>query len=80
MAVDDGLRDVDELSIPLTRLSAEQLECLLFFDRVAFHQDSFCPFGDGAASKRSFEVVVFRKAQQDDLDRVCQAAGSSSSI
>jgi hypothetical protein len=80
VTVDDGLRDVDELSISLACLRAEQFERLLFSDRVAFHQDSFRPLGDCAPSERSFEVVVFGKTQQDDLDRVSPRGRWSSSI
>jgi len=56
VTVDDGLRDVDELSISLACLRAEQFERLLFSDRVAFHQDPFRPFGDRAASEGELAV------------------------
>ena len=49
-------------------LSAEELERFFLSDRMAFHQDSLRPLGERTAAESALEVLVFRKAQQDDLD------------
>jgi hypothetical protein len=56
-------------------LRAEQLERLILSDRVAFHQDSFRTFVS-ARRPNAPSVVVFREAQEHDLDAFRQAAGS----
>ena len=70
VSVDDRLRDVDELPIAVACVRAEQFEGLILFDRVAFHQDPLRTFGEGAPTESSLEIVVFREAQENDLDCV----------
>jgi hypothetical protein len=69
VAVDDGGGEVDEFAVGGAGVVAEHLEGGGFADVVAFHEDAFGSLCGGAAPERPFEVVVFREAAQDDVDR-----------
>ena len=80
MALDDRLRDVDELVAVVLRVGAEHLERPVCVDRVARHQDPLRLLDHGPASERPLQVVVFGEALQRDVDRALQLLGSASTM
>jgi len=62
VAVDDGGGDVDEFAVGGSGVLAEHFEGGGVVDGVAFHEDAFGAFDEGAAPECAFEVVVFGEA------------------
>jgi hypothetical protein len=60
---------MDQLAVGATRLFTQHLKSTVLADGVAFHQDALGAFGQRASSERAFEVLVFGKAAQNDVDR-----------
>ena len=69
MAVDDRAGEIDQLAVGHARLFAQHLKSAVLANGVAFHQDALGAFGQRPAPERAFEVLVFGKAAQHDVDR-----------
>ena len=68
MAVDYCGGEVDEFAVVDPRVLAEDLVGVVLVDAVAFHEDAFGAFDQGAASECALEGVVFGEASQHDVD------------
>jgi hypothetical protein len=77
MAVDDDGSHIDELAACVAGVAAEHGKARRLVDRVTFHPDSLGTFGNGATSKRAFEVLVLGEAAQG-VDRALLASPSAS--
>ena len=75
MARGHGLGDVDEPATRTSGLGAKQLEHLSLLDPMTLRQDALGTLGQRAAAERPFEVVAFREAPRDDVDRALEVLG-----
>jgi hypothetical protein len=77
MAVDDRLRDVDELVAVVLRVVAQHLERPVGIDGVSGHQDPFRLLDRRPPPERALQAVVLGETLQRDVDRALQLLGAA---
>ena len=80
MAVDDRLRDVDDLPAVVLRVAPQQLKGAFSVDRVPRHQDAFRLLDQRPPAEGTLEALVLREPLQGDVDRAWSSAASPSTI
>jgi signal transduction histidine kinase len=75
MAVDDRLRDVDQLPAVVLRVVPQHLEGAVGIDRVPCHQDALRLLDQGPPAKGTLEALVLREPLEGDVDRALQLVG-----
>jgi uncharacterized membrane protein len=75
VALDDGRRDVRDLSGPPAGMASEEIEGRVLVDSVAGHEDPLRLFDDGTARERVLEHAVLVEALHRDVDRGLKIPG-----